>query len=57
MTFQALDLKEHQFLDLCNEDNNLLEPLYIKGGTWLKYFGHSNSLCARVTRAVTNHAS
>ena len=24
MTFQASDLKEHHFLDLCDEDNNLL---------------------------------
>jgi len=56
MTFQALDLKGQQFLDLYNEDNNPLEPLYARGGAWLKYFGHSNSLCARAMRAITNHA-
>jgi len=44
MTFQALDLKEHQFLELCDEDKNPLEPSYSKGSTWLKYFGHLNSL-------------
>ena len=33
-----------------------LEPMYSKGGTWLKYFGHSNSLCVRVTIAIVNHA-
>jgi len=32
MTFQALDFKGHQFLDLCDEDNNPLEPSYVKGG-------------------------
>jgi len=45
MTFQALDLKEKQFLDLLNENNNIIEPSYTKGGSWLKIFGHSNSLC------------
>ena len=57
MTFQASDLKGHQFLELCDEDNNSLEPLYFKSSTWLKYFGHSNSLCARATRAIVNHTS
>jgi len=56
MTFQASDLKGHQFLELYDEDNNSLEPSYSKGSTWLKYFGHSNSLCTRVTRAIVNHA-
>jgi len=56
MTFY-LDLKGHHFLDLCNEDNNPLEPTYVKGKLWLKYFGHSNSLCAKVTRAIVNHAT
>jgi len=57
MTFQASDLKGHQFLKLCDEDNNSLEPLYSKGSIWLKYFRHSNSLCARATRAIVNHTS
>ena len=56
MTFQVQDLKGCQFLNLCNDDNNPLELLYAKGGTQPKYFGHSNSLCARVIRAITNHA-
>ena len=56
MTFQASDLKGQQFFDLYNEDNNPLEPLYARGGVWLKYFGHSNSLCTRAMRAITNHA-
>ena len=55
MTFQALDLKGWHFLDLCNEENNFLKPMYVKGRSWLKFFGHSNSLCARATRAIFNH--
>ena len=56
MTFQALDLKEKNFLDFVNNNNNVLEPTYCKGGTWLQFFGHSNTLCTRATRAITNHA-
>ena len=55
MTFQALDLKGRNFLELVNNDNNTLEPTYCKGGTWLQFFGHSNTLCAKATRAITNH--
>jgi len=56
MTFQASDKKGNHSLELLNDENKPLEPMYSKGGTWLKYFGHSNSLCARVTRAIVNHA-
>jgi len=56
MTFQASDIKGNQFLDLLNDNNNIIELTYIKGGLWLKVFSHSNSLCARATRAITNHA-
>jgi len=55
MTFQASDLKGKHFLDLVDGDNNPLEPSYIKGGPWLQNFGHSNSLCARASRAIINH--
>ena len=54
--FQVLDFKERNFLDLFDNDNSPTKPTYMKGGSWLKYFGHSNSLCARATRAITNHA-
>jgi len=57
MIFQASDLKGKQFLNLLNSDGNILELSYIKGGSWLKFFGHSNSLCARAVRAITNHTS
>ena len=56
MTFQALDLKEKQFLDLLNDNNNIIEPFYAEEGSWLKVFGHSNSLCACTVCAITNHA-
>jgi len=53
--FQASNLKGNQFLDLLNNNNNIIELSYVKGGSWLKTFNHSNSLCARATRAITNH--
>ena len=56
MTFQASDLKGRQFLNLLDGDDNIIKPLYTKGGVWLKFFGHSNSLCTRASRVITNHA-
>jgi len=56
MTFQASDLKRRNFLELVDSDNISLEPTYYKEGSWLQCFGHSNSLCTRATRAITNHA-
>ena len=53
--FQVLDLKRKHFLDLVSSDNNIIELSYIKGSSQLKHFGHSNSLCARALRAITNH--
>ena len=54
--FQASDGKGNHFLDLLDNEFNLIKPLYIKGSPWLQSFGYSNSLCARATRAITNHA-
>ena len=56
MTFQASDGKGTHFLDLLDDDLNVIEPSYARGGPWLQTFGYSNSLCARVVRAITNHA-
>jgi len=56
MTFQTSDLKGNNFLDLVNSDDKILEPTYSKDRIWLQYVGYSNSLCARATRAITNHA-
>ena len=55
MTFQALDFKGKQFLDLLDDDNNIIKPSYTKGGSWL-VFGHLNSLYVCALRALTNHA-
>ena len=55
MMFQASDMKDNQFLDLVDGNNNLLELLYIKRGLWLQNFGHSNFLCTRASRAIINH--
>jgi len=57
MTFQASNLKENQFLDLLDDDNNIIELTYVKGGSWLKIIGHLNWLCACTTRAITNYTS
>jgi len=56
MSFQASDLKGKNFLELLDSDLNPIELSPIKGGPWLQHFGHSNSLCARATRATVNHA-
>jgi len=56
MTFQASDGKGRHFLNLVNDNLKTIEPSYTKGGSWLQSFGHSNSLCARATRAIMNHA-
>ena len=53
---QALDGKEKHFLDLLYDNFNTIKPAYTKGGLWLQVFGHSNSLCARAMRAITNYA-
>jgi len=50
------DFKGKQFLNLLDNDLNTIESLYIKEGLWIKHFGHSNLLCARAMRAITNHA-
>jgi len=57
MTFQSSDAKSQHFLELLDDDDNKpIEPSYAKGGPWLKYFGHSNSLCVRASRAIVNYA-
>ncbi len=55
MIFQASDFKKNYFLDLLNNDFLFIKSTYIKNDTWLKLIGHSNSLCARVIRVITNH--
>jgi len=52
MTFQVSDAKGRQFLDLLYNNLYSIEPSYTKEGSWIKYFGYSNSLCVRATRAI-----
>jgi len=54
--FQASNFKENHFLDLLDDDNNIIELTYVKERSWLKMIGHSNLLCMHATRAITNHA-
>jgi len=56
MTFQASDGKERYFLDLLDDNFNVIKPSYTKGGLWLQLFGYSNLLCVHTIRAITNHA-
>ena len=55
MMFQASDGKENHFLDLLDDDFNIIKLSQSKDGPWLQAFGYSNLLCACVTRAITNH--
>jgi len=55
MYFQASDYKGKNFLDLNNDDGNHICPSYSKGEAWLKHFSLSNTLCACITRLITNH--
>ena len=57
MLFQVADFKGRNFLDLLDDDLNLIELSSIKGGSWLQVFGHSNLLCAWASRAIINHTS
>jgi len=56
MTFQASNSKGRNFLNQLSDDLLSIEPLCSKGGPWLSQFSHSNLLCARASRAITNHA-
>jgi len=55
--FQVSDYKRKHFLDLNNDNNQLIHPIYSKDGTWLKYFSFFNLLCAHIIRLITNHTS
>ena len=55
MMFQASNLKRNQFLDLLNDNNNTIKLSYVKEGSWLKTFDHSNLLCACAIRKIMNH--
>jgi len=54
--FKVSDNKGRNFIDLLDDNLNSIVPTYVKGGLWLKYFGHSNLLCTKAIRAIVNHA-
>jgi len=56
MIFQVCNSKGRNFLNLLSDELLPIESLCSKGSPWLLQFGHSNSLCARALRAITNHA-
>ena len=45
MMFQASNLKGNHFLNLLDDDDNIIELTYVKGGLWLKIIGCLNLLC------------
>ena len=55
MTFQASDGKGKQFYNFINDNLEIIKLSYTKEGPWLQLFGHSNLLCTRAIRAITNH--
>ena len=55
MTFQASNFKEKQFLDLLNNNFNVIKPFQAKEEPWLKSFSYLNSLYVYATRVIMNH--
>ena len=42
MTFQASDNKKKSFLELLNNNLNIIKLMYFKEKFWLKYFSYLN---------------
>lgn len=55
--FQTSEYKGRNFLELLDNKEHLISLTYTKEDAWFKYFGYSNTLYARATRVITNHAS
>jgi len=55
MSFQVLDDNRQNFLELLDDDLELVILLIFNGRPWLKYFGCSKLLCTRATKAIVNH--
>jgi len=53
--FQVSDNKGRNFLDLLDDNLSTIESMYSKEGSWLKYFGYSNLLYTRATKAIVNY--
>jgi len=55
-TFNHPTVQGYHFLTLRGKNHKPLQPSYSKGGSWLSHIGQSVTLCAKVTRAILNHA-
>ena len=55
MFFHVAESRGKSFLNLLDNTLNPIKSSNIKGSPWLQYFGMSNLLYARATRAITNH--
>ena len=55
-TFSHPTVQGYHFLTLRGKNCKPLQPRYSKGGSWLSHISQSVTLCARVTRAILNHA-
>jgi len=56
MEFLRGETRGRNFLTINTEQHKEATPTYTKGGTWMSHLGHSISLCARATRAISSHA-
>ena len=54
--FQASDDKGQHSLKLCDDNIQPITLSIAKGKLWLKYFGYSNLLYIKASRATVNHA-
>ena len=50
------DYLGHNFLRLREPNGKQIRPMYSNGGAYLRWVNHENTLCARYTRAILNHA-
>ena len=50
------DYLGHQFMVLRDPKGKPTRPTYSNGGVWLRHVNESNALCARMCRAILNHA-
>ena len=55
-SFNYSTIQGQHFLSFRDRNRQFLQPSYSKGGSWLPYIGQLVTLCARVTRAILNHA-
>ena len=55
-SFKDSKKKGQLFLEFEDDNEKVLKPTYSKGGSWLPHIGISNSICARFTCMMLEHA-